>query len=171
VTVARAYDFYEPRTAHESSLSAIPYGVTAARLGRDAEASSFFLRSARYNLDYHPRGGYRNGLHLSAYAGAWQILAEGFAGLHVVDHETIGFQPRLPNEWTALRFPVVFRGRRLTIAIDRCGLTARCESGLPVGVLVGSRRAKLVPGESSRFDATALEASTLSNFPVGLGGC
>ncbi|MFC9269628.1 glycosyl hydrolase family 65 protein [Streptomyces zhihengii] len=135
-TLARAYDYYEPRTAHESSLSAAPHGVVAARLGRADAALAFLSRAARYNLDYTPREDYRNGLHLSAYAGAWQILVEGFLGATPVDKDTLALAPRLPPAWRELTVPLAYQGRRLIVCLRRDGPSVRLLSGTKLRVRV-----------------------------------
>lgn len=153
-TAARSYRYYEPRTAHESSLSAAPHGVLAARLGWPEEARSFFYRSSRYNLDYRPRTGYRNGLHLSAYAGAWQILVEGLLGLRVVDGVTLELSPRLPSGWQALAVPLSFRGRRFRILVrqEGSGLRVRTESGAAAGIPAREHTALIELGAVLKLD-------------------
>jgi hypothetical protein len=78
-----AFDYYEPRTVHESSLSYGPHAVVAAHLGKTQISADFIARASRYNLDFTPVDEYSNGLHLSAYAGAWQGLVEGLSGLDI----------------------------------------------------------------------------------------
>ena len=116
-----AFDFYEPRTVHESSLSYGPHAMVAADIGRPAECADFIARSSRYNLDFTSTADYANGLHLSAYAGAWQGLVEGLAGLRVENNE-LSFRPRLPSHWDAYRFTLHFRGRLLKITVPADGI-------------------------------------------------
>lgn len=113
-----SYAYYLPRTVHESSLSAAPYGLVAARLGDLETAHRCFLLSGRYDLDFHPREGYRNGLHLAGYAGAWQIAVQGFGGFAVRDGRPC-LDPRLPDGWERLSFGLTWRGRRVRVRIDR----------------------------------------------------
>uniref|UniRef100_A0AAU2W091 Uncharacterized protein n=1 Tax=Streptomyces sp. NBC_00008 TaxID=2903610 RepID=A0AAU2W091_9ACTN len=135
-TLASAYDYYEPRTAHESSLSAAPHGVVAARLGRTEAAHAFLLRASRYNLDYTPREDYRNGLHLSAYAGAWQILVEGLLGVTPVDQDTLALDPRLPAAWRQLTVPLTYQGRRVVVSVRDGHPTVEVLTGAPLRVRV-----------------------------------
>lgn len=144
-------DFYEPRTAHASSLSFAPHGVVAARLHRTADAHRFLLRSARYNLDHRPRAGYRNGLHLSAYAGAWQILTEGMLGLTVDDDGRPRLDPRLPAHWTRLALRVEVRGRALAVEAGHDGVRLTLARGPALPVRVGDTALTLAPGETARL--------------------
>lgn len=111
-----SYDFYGPRTVHESSLSTAPYGIVAAQLGEIDDAYKFFLMSGRYDLDFEPRDRFRNGLHLAAYAGAWQIVVHGFAGFRCVDG-TPTLNPRLPDGWQRLEFSLNWRGELVRVSI------------------------------------------------------
>lgn len=72
----------------------------------------------RYNLDFTNKSDYENGLHLSAFAGAWQGLVEGMAGLRI-KNGTISFFPRLPMEWRSYKFTIQFRGKQLTVKIKK----------------------------------------------------
>ncbi|MNV74913.1 Maltose phosphorylase [compost metagenome] len=111
-----AFNYYEPRTVHESSLSYGPHAVVAAHLGETKTCADFMLRASRYNLDFTPVTEYSNGLHLSAYAGAWQGLVEGLAGVDVKDGR-LSFRPQLPTHWDSCHFTLYFRGQRLKVSI------------------------------------------------------
>lgn len=154
---SRALDYYEPRTAHASSLSFAPHGVVAARSGDADRAREFLLRSARYNLDYVPRAHYRNGLHLSACAGAWQVVVEGLLDARPLP-DGLAMRPRLPSGWTRLRVPLRFRGSRVVVTVEPHALGVRLESGPPLRVEVHDEAALLTrssgPFRCSTFDGT-----------------
>lgn len=111
-----AFDYYEPRTVHESSLSYGPHAVVAAHLGKTQISADFIARASRYNLDFTPVDEYSNGLHLSAYAGAWQGLVQGLSGLDIRSGQLV-FRPRLPAQWDVYHFTLQFRGRRLRVSV------------------------------------------------------
>jgi trehalose/maltose hydrolase-like predicted phosphorylase len=115
-----AFNYYEPRTVHESSLSYGPHAVVAAHLGQTEASADFILRASRYNLDFTPVTDYSNGLHLSAYAGAWQGLVEGLAGLEVREGR-LSFRPQLPSHWNSYNFTLYFRGQRFKVSIHGRG--------------------------------------------------
>ncbi|HWX11762.1 MAG TPA: glycosyl hydrolase family 65 protein, partial [Trinickia sp.] len=75
----------------------------------------------RYNLDFTPVTDYSNGLHLSVYAGVWQGLVEGLAGLRVDDNR-LYFRPQLPRHWNSYQFAIYFRGQRLRITVPADGV-------------------------------------------------
>jgi trehalose/maltose hydrolase-like predicted phosphorylase len=113
-------DFYEPRTAHGSSLSPAIHASLLARAGRFREALRALRVAARIDLD-DLTGTTASGLHLAAMGGLWQALAFGFAGIRPRG-ETLVVEPHLPPEWGALELRLCFRGVRLRIRIDRRGV-------------------------------------------------
>lgn len=155
---AETFAYYERRTAHESSLSAAPHGVVAARLGLPDDAYAFFLRAARYNLDFHPRTDYRNGLHLSAYAGAWQVLVEGFLAAEPLGPNALRLRPLLPGHWSGLTVPLRYRGRTLRVEAAHSSVTVRCLSGPDLRVELGDRTWTLVEGHA----VTAAQAAPVT---------
>ncbi|MBO4377898.1 MAG: family 65 glycosyl hydrolase, partial [Clostridia bacterium] len=124
------YDFYEPRTIHESSLSPAIHSVLAAELDKMDEAVGFFGYATRLDLDNYNRNT-REGLHVTSIAMAWANIVYGFAGLRS-DDELLKFAPRLPERWKRLCFSVLYRGRVIRIEMEK-GITAfRLEEGEPL---------------------------------------
>jgi trehalose/maltose hydrolase-like predicted phosphorylase len=115
--IEAGYDFYEPRTLHVSSLSLNTHSIVAAIIGRTGAAYDYFRRAAGLDLDNF-REASRDGLHSAALGAVWQMVIPGFTGLRVrEDH--IAFQPALPADWKALRFPLHYRGWRLECTVSR----------------------------------------------------
>ena len=115
-------DFYEPRTAHGSSLSPAINASVLARAGRYRPALESLQIAARMDLD-DLTGTTAGGLHLATMGGLWQALAFGFGGIRPRG-DALLVDPRLPKEWNALEFALRFRGRPLRLRIDRSGVTA-----------------------------------------------
>src|SRR5918994_1521498 len=125
--------FYEPRTAHGSSLSPGVHASLFAR-SRDFDRALPALRiTARMDLDDLTETT-SAGLHLATMGSLWQALAFGFAGLQPLGH-TLRMDPRLPPEWSALELRVRFRGSRVRMRRERASLVV--EADPPVAVLVG----------------------------------
>ena len=78
-TLKRNYNFYEPLTVHESSLSPCVHSILASRLGKEDQAYEFYLRTARLDLDDYNTE-IEEGLHITSMAGTWMSIVEGFAG-------------------------------------------------------------------------------------------
>jgi trehalose/maltose hydrolase-like predicted phosphorylase len=113
-------DFYEPRTAHGSSLSPAVHAGLLARAGRFREALKALEIAARIDLD-DLTGSTASGLHLATMGGLWQALVFGFAGVRPRG-DVLVVDPRLPTEWGALELHLRFRGYPLCIRIDRPGV-------------------------------------------------
>ena len=110
------YEFYEPRTIHESSLSPAIHSILAAELDKMEEAESFFGYATRLDLDNYNRNT-REGLHITSIALAWINIVYGFAGLRS-DGGQLRFSPRLPARWTKLTFSILYRGRVIRVGMD-----------------------------------------------------
>ena len=102
------YEFYEPFTVHESSLSPCVHSVLTSALGKTDEAYTLYLRTARLDLDDYNKE-VHEGLHITSMAGTWLSIVEGFAGMRVKNSE-LHFTPRLPKHWKSLSFKVIFQG-------------------------------------------------------------
>ena len=111
----RHYEFYEPFTVHESSLSPCVHSVLASALGKTDEAYTLYLRTARLDLDDYNKE-VHEGLHITSMAGTWLSIVEGFAGMRVKNSE-LHFTPRLPKHWKSLSFKVIFQGETKEIKL------------------------------------------------------
>ncbi len=119
-TIRRNFDFYEPRTVHESSLSPCVHSILAAKLGDEARAYEFYLRTARLDLDDY-NNDTEDGCHTTSMAGTWMSVVEGFGGMRVRDGQ-LQFNPFLPGKWKSFSFKVGFRGALLTIKVSTEGI-------------------------------------------------
>jgi trehalose/maltose hydrolase-like predicted phosphorylase len=115
-------DFYEPRTAHGSSLSPAIHAGLFARAGRYRAALEALRIAARIDLD-DLSASTAGGLHLATMGGLWQALAFGFAGVRPHAGRLL-VDPRLPPEWNALELALRFHGEALKLRIDHDGVSA-----------------------------------------------
>ena len=128
------YEFYEPRTIHESSLSPAIHSILAAELDKMDEAVRFFGYATRLDLDNYNRNT-REGLHITSIVMAWANIVYGFAGLRS-DGDQLIFAPRLPERWKTLTFSVMYRGRVIRICMEVDQTHFRLEQGEPLTVLI-----------------------------------
>ncbi|HEX5687321.1 MAG TPA: glycosyl hydrolase family 65 protein [Ideonella sp.] len=126
----RDFDYYEPLTTHDSSLSACVYGIVAAEIGRIDTAFDYFMRGARTDLD-NTHGNTHHGVHTAALAGAWLGLAQGFGGLRLFDGR-LHFAPCLPAAWTHFRFRLHWQGARLEVTVQRDAAEYRLTDGAEI---------------------------------------
>jgi trehalose/maltose hydrolase-like predicted phosphorylase len=108
--------YYEPRTAHGSSLSPAIHAALFARAGRLDEAVETLRLATRLDLD-DLTGSTAGGLHLATMGGVWQALAFGFAGVRPRGR-MLELDPRLPEQWSALELRLAVRGSPVRIRIE-----------------------------------------------------
>lgn len=114
-TIRRNFDFYEPRTVHESSLSPCIHSILANRIGEVEKAYELYLRTSRLDLDDYNKE-VAEGLHITSMGGTWMSIVIGFGGLRIKEG-MLSFTPNLPKKWKYLSFSINFRGRILNIGI------------------------------------------------------
>jgi hypothetical protein len=142
--------FYEPRTAHGSSLSPGIHAGLFARLGMMREALEWLRTTSRIDLD-DLTDTTSEGLHVAAMGSLWQALVFGFAGLRPAG-DLLRLDPHLPEEWGALEVGVCFRGAHVRVRVEGRALTV--SSDRPVRVLVGTRKTPAVAtSEGIRFES------------------
>jgi maltose phosphorylase len=143
-TIRRNFDFYEPRTVHESSLSPCVHAILAAKLGDEARAYEFYLRTARLDLDDY-NNDTEDGCHITSMAGTWMSVVEGFGGMRVRDGK-LSFQPFIPEKWSSFSFHIGFRGALLNVKVSKDGVNIKNASATQVTVVVFGKE-QLVQGK------------------------
>lgn len=116
-TKKRNFDFYEPRTVHESSLSPCIYSIIAAEIGYEEKAYELYLRTARLDLDNY-NNDTDDGLHITSMAGTWMSIVHGFGGLRVVNG-MLSLKPFIPKAWEQYSFKIVFRSHLLKVTVKQ----------------------------------------------------
>ena len=115
------FDFYEPLTVHESSLSPSIHSILASRLDYKEKAYQLYLRTARLDLDDY-NNEVHEGLHITAMGGTWMAIVYGFGGMKI-NGEMLCFEPKLPDQWEKLSFHIRWRKSILKIIIDANGFS------------------------------------------------
>ncbi|MGC6768374.1 glycoside hydrolase family 65 protein [Enterococcus sp. LJL51] len=128
------YEYYEPRTIHESSLSPSIHSVLAAELGKFDEAFDFFSFATRMDLDNYNRNT-NEGLHTTSIAAAWMNIVYGFGGLRS-DGSQLVLNPILPVQWTGYSFRIQYNGSIIEVAVADKQATLRTVAGKPVTMTV-----------------------------------
>jgi maltose phosphorylase len=128
-TKKRNFDFYEPMTVHESSLSPCVHAILAAELKYPEKSVEMFERTARLDLD-NVNHDTDDGLHITSMAGSWLSIVHGFAGMRTV--EGLRFRPFLPAKWEGYAFQILYRGSRLRVEVTRQEVKVNLLEGKPV---------------------------------------
>ena len=133
-TIRRNFEFYEPMTVHESSLSPHIHAILAARIGQVEKAYQLFLHATRLDLDDYNNEA-EEGLHVTSMQGSWLALVKGFAGFHW-DKGRLVLHPVLPAKWKRYAFKLHLLGSTLQIEVDRQGCRVHLLKGEPVNLVV-----------------------------------
>ncbi len=136
--IRRHFDFYEPRTVHESSLSPCVHSILASRLGLEDKAYEMYMRTSRLDLDNYNHDT-QDGLHITSMAGTWMSIVLGFGGLKL-EEGVLSIHPTLPKAWSSLAFRLSFRHRTLHISVDKSHATCHLISGAPIEILLNGNR-------------------------------
>ncbi|MCF6184726.1 MAG: glycoside hydrolase family 65 protein, partial [Bacteroidales bacterium] len=114
-TIRRNFDFYEPMTVHESSLSSCVHSILASKIGDKKHAYEFYLNASRLDLDDY-NNDTEDGLHITSMGGTWMTIVKGFAGMRI-KNDKLSFEPFIPELWKSYSFKIGFRGILLKIEV------------------------------------------------------
>jgi alpha,alpha-trehalose phosphorylase len=161
----RNFDYYEPLTVRDSSLSACTQAVMAAEVGHLGlaydylgEAAFMDLRDLEHNT--------RDGVHIASLAGAWAALVGGFAGLRHRDG-TVSFAPHLPEGLTRLAFSLLIRGQRLRVEVNHASARYLLEDGKQLEIAHHGKRVKLSAGKPEERPIAAIPPRPRPSQPPG----
>jgi alpha,alpha-trehalose phosphorylase len=141
----RAFDYYDPLTTGDSSLSACVQSILAAEIGYEEKALEYFRYALFMDLA-DVSGNVVDGAHVASTGGVWMSLTYGFGGLRDYDGE-LSFDPRLPKSWKSLRFSLRFRQRNVLVHITHDELILSMTSGDPLTISVRGKPVELRAGE------------------------
>jgi len=130
----RVFEYYDPLTTGDSSLSSCVQSVMAAEVGDMQAAYDYFLLSVAVDLA-NLAGNVSDGIHVASCGGVWMALVNGFAGLRDIDGHDLRFTPRLPADWNRMRFRLIFRGSRLEIEMTQEATTFTLLDGSPLALV------------------------------------
>ena len=132
------FEFYEPLTVHESSLSPCVHSIQAAKLGKMEQAYNFYLRTSRLDLDDY-NNEVKEGCHITSMAGTWMSIVEGFGGMRIVNDQ-LCFTPQIPDQWEAYSFKVNFRNKIVKIEVTAGKTSFSLEGDGPIDILVNGNK-------------------------------
>ena len=145
-SLKKHFDFYEPLTVHESSLSPCVHSILAAKLGRMDQAYEFYLRTSRLDLDDYNHE-VHEGLHITSMAGTWMSIVEGFGGMRVKNNQ-LHFTPQIPKQWKSYSFKVNFRGKILKAIVQHSGTSFEVSGDEPMTIIVNGQATNVEPNFS-----------------------
>lgn len=146
-TIRRNFDFYEPRTVHESSLSPCVHAILAAKIGNINKAYELYLRTSRLDLDDYNHEAHE-GLHITSMAGTWMSLVEGFGGKRVY-HQQLYLNPIIPQQWEEYAFRITFMGNDIEIRVSQTQVELIAHGNNELMIHVYGKPIKVAPGKST----------------------
>lgn len=148
VEVRQAWDYYEPRTTHDSSLSCAIHSIIATRLAMPDVAWKYWSRGAFIDLDF-THDGPAEGIHIAAAAGNWLVTLNGFLGFKfALQSDHLKLDPALPERWSVVEAPLSWRGQRVMVRASKGRVAVRNLSGDSVDAEIWGERRSVAPGGS-----------------------
>ncbi|MEM9131825.1 MAG: glycosyl hydrolase family 65 protein [Actinomycetota bacterium] len=152
----RNFDYYDPITTGDSSLSACVQSIMAAEVGHHDLALEYFRSSLFLDLaDTHRNTA--DGVHIANAGGAWAGTVYGFAGFYDPGSDRpdqpITFSPRLPATWRRLAFSLFRHGRHIRVELTHDATTVSVE-GEPVEVCVHGETRTVTAAEPVQYPST-----------------
>ncbi len=153
-TIKRNFEFYEPMTVHESSLSPCVHSILACRLGKMNKAKELFLRTSRLDLD-DVNGDTDEGCHITSMAGSWMALVKGFGGQKIINKH-LALAPCLPPGWEKLEFGILYRSHsiKVTAVTDSCTIELRGEESMEM--FIYGEKITIRPGKNTISSKTIM---------------
>jgi len=140
----RNFEYYDPLTTGDSSLSACVQSIVAAEIGDQRRALEYFQHALLMDLG-NVAGNASNGVHIASAAGVWSSLVFGFGGVRDFEGQ-LSFDPRLPGTWTELSFSLLFCDRQIRVRLAHDQEHYLLETGEPMKVTIRDEAHTLSPG-------------------------
>lgn len=117
------WEYYEPKTLHDSSLSLSTHSVLASDMGDKEMAYKLFNQACAIDLGPNMKTS-DHGIHAASLGGIWQCVVNGFGGVRMLNGK-LRIVPALPEKWNALKFPIFWKGDRLDVTVTKETLTVQ----------------------------------------------
>jgi len=124
----RNFEFYDPLTTGDSSLSSCIEAIIAAQIGDMEKAIQYGMAALLMDLA-DVGGNVKDGCHIASMGGTWMMLTYGFGGMRDYDG-TLSFWPhRAPEDYAELWFPLTYRGQLVEVEIGLQTVTYELREG------------------------------------------
>lgn len=120
------FDYYEPKTTHDSSLSLSTHAIMANDLGNTEQSYGLFRKATEIDLGPYMHSS-DEGVHAASLGGIWQAAVLGFAGVRLVDGK-LRINPRLPKHWKEMSFTIHWKGQPIDIHCTQTTLTVTAKN-------------------------------------------
>ncbi|WP_404288401.1 HAD-IA family hydrolase [Glutamicibacter arilaitensis] len=142
------FNYYDPLTTGDSTLSATVQSILAAEVGYQDLAFDYFDHALNVDLE-NLHGNTADGVHVASAGGVWAALVNGFAGLRD-DDRRLQFDPRLPESFRSMRFQLAYNGSVIKVRLDASGIEFSLTGQGPQSVWVRGEEIVLQAGQRNR---------------------
>lgn len=132
------YDYYEEKTLHDSSLSLSTHSILASDFGNRPLAYDLFRRASEIDLGPHMHSS-DAGIHSASLGGIWECVVMGFAGVRMLDGQ-LHLDPKLPESWSSLKFPLYWQNQLLHITITPEGILIESDAEEEISLLLSGQQ-------------------------------
>ena len=155
-TKRKNFVFYEDKTLHDSSLSRCVHAILANDYGMEDMACQMHQRACTIDLGPNMKSS-EEGIHSASVGGIWLSCVMGFGGVRI-RHGSLDLNPKLPKAWEELRFPLVWKGQKLTVTAEKKGVRIENKGSSPVSLSVFGKSSRVEPGTSIYVEKKTYEA-------------
>jgi alpha,alpha-trehalose phosphorylase len=141
----RNFDYYDPLTTGDSSLSVCIQSILASEIGYADQALEYFRYAVLMDLA-DIAGNVEDGIHIASIGGTWMALVYGFAGMRDYNGNLFFNPRRLPDTLDRVRFPLTIRGQVLQVDMDRKSITYSLREGDGLVIRHEAEEIRLSPG-------------------------
>ncbi len=141
----RNFDYYDPLTTGDSSLSACIQSIMAFEIGYTEQAVAYTQHALLMDLG-DISGNVQDGCHVASIGGSWMIPVYGIAGMRDYNGR-LSFRPRLPTQLQRLRFALTIREQRLEVDLRPDAVTYVLREGTELTITHDNEALTLVVGQ------------------------
>ncbi len=142
------FEYYDPITTGDSTLSAVVQSIIAAEVGYHDLALRYFMSALFVDLaDRHNNTS--DGVHVASTGGVWSALVAGFGGFRD-QGGVFSIDPRLPEAWDALTYRITLLGTRVKVTVRADELELQIEEGKQATLCVRGTDVTVLPGDPVR---------------------
>lgn len=111
------WEYYEPITLHDSSLSLSTHCVLACDMENTQMAYDLFQKATHIDLGPNMKTS-DHGIHAASLGGIWQCVINGFGGVRMLNGE-LRISPKLPATWSELSFRINWHGDTIEVKVTK----------------------------------------------------
>jgi alpha,alpha-trehalose phosphorylase len=153
----RNFEYYDPITTGDSSLSASIQSIVASEIGNEQAACAYLDLALLMDLA-DIAGNVSDGVHIASAAGGWMALVFGFGGVRDFDGQ-LTIDPRLPRRFRSLKFSLRFHDRQLRVRLSHEDESYSLDEGEPLEIIIRGRRHLVAVGTPFRTPTAAPEVA------------